>query len=361
MGNERRTGSGSSTTRWGTSGYRRRPSGEPRRSEPSRTSPSPDGLSNPSTSAPSRLIKAAAAHVERRTRSAWSRTWRRPSKTPRRQVADGRARCRVPDRHLPDRIRYIEQHERQRGRRHRWPPRLSTGRCIPTTRSMRASPATTTSQPRSMLRRPAALTRDLLPALDHLASALEAKAAEFHSVVKAGRTHLMDATPVTLGQEFGGYADPGPDRHGATGVHDAAPGRAAARGDRRGDGHQHTARIRFPRHRRSSPRTTGLPLTEARNHFEAQGSRDSLVETSGQLRTLAVGLHKICTDLRWMGSGRARGSGRSDCRICSRARASCRGRSTRSCPRRCPWSAPRSWATTPRSRSQAPQETSSSM
>ncbi|GHH77321.1 fumarate hydratase class II [Streptomyces sulfonofaciens] len=148
----------------------------------------------------------------------------------------------------------------------------------------------------------AAVTHDLVPSLEHLAAALERKADEFKDVVKSGRTHLMDATPVTLGQEFHGYAAQvrrGVERLGAalprlaelplggtavgTGIN-TPPGFAAAV----------IAEI---------AEQTGLPLTEARDHFEAQGARDGLVETSGQLRTIAVSLTKISNDLRWMASG----------------------------------------------------------
>ncbi len=147
------------------------------------------------------------------------------------------------------------------------------------------------------------VARDLLPALDHLRAALAAKAAEFADVVKAGRTHLMDATPVTLGQEFGGFAaqvERGAERLRATlprvaelplggtavgtGINTPGPGWAA----------DVIAELAAG---------TGLPFTEARDHFEAQGARDGLVELSGQLRVVAVSLNKIANDLRWMGSG----------------------------------------------------------
>jgi fumarate hydratase class II len=154
----------------------------------------------------------------------------------------------------------------------------------------------------------AAITRDLLPALDHLAKAFEAKAHEFELVVKAGRTHLMDATPVTLGQEFGGYATQ--VRIGIERLEGSLPrlaelplgGTAVGTGINTPPGF--AARVI-----EILADLTGLPLTEARNHFEAQGSRDSLVEASGQLRAVAVGLYKICTDLRWMGSGPRAGLG----------------------------------------------------
>jgi fumarate hydratase class II len=154
----------------------------------------------------------------------------------------------------------------------------------------------------------AALTHDLIPALDHLATAFEAKASEFSQVVKAGRTHLMDATPVTLGQELGGYATQ--LRLGIDRIDAALPrvaelplgGTAVGTGINTPPGF--SARVI-----EVLAELTDLPLTEARNHFEAQGSRDALVEASGQLRTIAVGLHKICTDLRWMGSGPRAGVG----------------------------------------------------
>ncbi|WP_445516580.1 class II fumarate hydratase [Streptomyces sp. NEAU-174] len=148
----------------------------------------------------------------------------------------------------------------------------------------------------------AAVTGDLIPALAHLAEALERKAAEFAEVVKAGRTHLMDATPVTLGQEFGGYA--AQVRYGIERLRASLPrlaelplgGTAVGTGINTPPGFAAAVIAELAR-------ATGLPLTEARDHFEAQGARDGLVETSGQLRTIAVGLTKIANDLRWMASG----------------------------------------------------------
>jgi fumarate hydratase class II len=149
---------------------------------------------------------------------------------------------------------------------------------------------------------------DLAPSLLHLAKALRAKEAEFADVVKAGRTHLMDAVPVTLGQEFGGYArqvELGAERvlvaaqataqlplggtAAGTGLN-AAPGFAAAVIDR------------------VSART-GVRFTEADDHFEAQSSQDAVVELSGALKVVAVSLTKICNDLRWMSSGPRSGLG----------------------------------------------------
>ncbi|MFI6641548.1 class II fumarate hydratase [Streptomyces sp. NPDC050504] len=147
-----------------------------------------------------------------------------------------------------------------------------------------------------------AVTGELVPALDHLAAALERKAAEFADVVKSGRTHLMDATPVTLGQEFGGYA--AQIRYGVERLRASLPrlaelplgGTAVGTGINTPPGFSAAVIAEVAR-------VTGLPLTEARDHFEAQGARDGLVETSGQLRTIAVSLTKISNDLRWMSSG----------------------------------------------------------
>jgi fumarate hydratase class II len=153
-----------------------------------------------------------------------------------------------------------------------------------------------------------ALVNTLKPALKQLANSLRKKSNEFSEVVKSGRTHLMDATPVTLGQEFGGYAqaiENGVERVDAclprvselplggtavgTGIN-APPGFAAGV----------IAQLK---------QQTGISFTEARDHFEAQGSRDALVEASGVLRTIAVSLYKIANDLRWMSSGPRTGLG----------------------------------------------------
>ena len=148
----------------------------------------------------------------------------------------------------------------------------------------------------------AAVVADLVPALAHLEEALRAKATELAQVVKSGRTHLMDATPVTLGQELGGYA--AAVAYGIERVEAALPraaevplgGTAVGTGINTPAGFAATV-LDLLRE------DTGLPLREARDHFEAQGARDGLVELSGALRTIAVSLTKICNDLRWMGSG----------------------------------------------------------
>jgi fumarate hydratase, class II len=153
-----------------------------------------------------------------------------------------------------------------------------------------------------------AVAQRLAPALAHLETALARKEAEFATVVKAGRTHLMDAVPVTLGQEFSGYARqvglgrarvlsaaedaaelPLGGTAAGTGLN-AAPGFAAAV----------TAVL---------AEETGIPLREADNHFEAQASQDALVALSGAAKVVAVSLTKLCNDLRWMSSGPRAGLG----------------------------------------------------
>jgi fumarate hydratase class II len=147
-----------------------------------------------------------------------------------------------------------------------------------------------------------AVSRDLIPALTHLKSTLEGKAAEFDTVVKAGRTHLMDATPVTLGQEFRGYA--AQMRLGIERLESTLPRLAELPlgGTAVGTGINTPAGF-APKVIDRLREVTGLPLSEARDHFEAQGARDALVEASGQLRVVAVSLYKIANDIRWMGSG----------------------------------------------------------
>jgi fumarate hydratase class II len=147
-----------------------------------------------------------------------------------------------------------------------------------------------------------AVVNDLIPALRHLEQALGAKAKEFAEVVKSGRTHLMDATPVTLGQEFGGYA--AQVRLGVERLESTLPRLAELPLGGTAVGTGINTPAGFPAKVIAEvARVTGLPFTEARDHFEAQGARDSLVETSGQLRTIAIGLYKVANDIRWMGSG----------------------------------------------------------
>lgn len=142
----------------------------------------------------------------------------------------------------------------------------------------------------------------LIPALRHLQGSLQAKAREFHRVLKIGRTHLQDAVPVRLGQEFAGYA--AQIRHGVRRIRRARPslselalgGTAVGTGINAPKGFAELAIERISE-------ITGIRFARAANPFEAIGARDALVETSGQLKAVAVGLMKISNDLRWMNSG----------------------------------------------------------
>ncbi|MEU6999536.1 class II fumarate hydratase [Nonomuraea sp. NPDC046570] len=148
----------------------------------------------------------------------------------------------------------------------------------------------------------------LVPSLQHLATVLRAKSLEFATVVKSGRTHLMDATPVTLGQEFGGYA--AQVEHGVNRVKSALVhvvelplgGTAVGTGVNTPPGFAEKAIAKLSE-------ATGIKFVEAEDHFEAQSAQDSLVELSGQLKVIAVSLNKIANDLRWMGSGPRAGLG----------------------------------------------------
>jgi fumarate hydratase, class II len=147
-----------------------------------------------------------------------------------------------------------------------------------------------------------ATLHEVIPALEGLAASLRRKQRQFRTVVKSGRTHLMDATPVTLGQEFGGYAaqvDEAVER-----LRDTTPrvGRLPLGGTAVGTGINAPTSFGRSVIKRLATRT-GLPLTPAPDAFAAQGSRDALVELSGQYRAAAVALVKIANDLRWMGSG----------------------------------------------------------
>jgi fumarate hydratase class II len=143
---------------------------------------------------------------------------------------------------------------------------------------------------------------ELMPALDHLQQGLEAKAHEFWEVIKIGRTHLMDATPVRLGQEFSGYAKQVEYGKLRAGNAIAAVEELALGGTAVGTGlnchPEFSGKVMGYLWNR-----TGVAFREARNHFEAQGAKDGLVEASGQLRSIAVSLFKIANDIRLMGSG----------------------------------------------------------
>jgi fumarate hydratase class II len=146
------------------------------------------------------------------------------------------------------------------------------------------------------------ITDDLLPALDLLAASLERKAEEFDDVVKSGRTHLMDAVPVTLGQELGGYA--AQVRQGIARIEDALPrlGQIPLGGTAVGTG-LNTHPEFAERVRALLQAETGLTISAPTDPFEAQAARDALVEVSGALKTVAVSLTKVANDLRLMGSG----------------------------------------------------------
>ncbi|XVV04661.1 class II fumarate hydratase [Actinosynnema sp. CA-248983] len=153
-----------------------------------------------------------------------------------------------------------------------------------------------------------AVATDVVPALEHLAQVLEAKAAEWSGLVKSGRTHLMDAVPVTLGQEAGAWA--AQVRYGVERLTASLPrlaelpigGTAVGSGLNAPEGFGAAVSAELAA-------VTGLPLTEARDHFEAQATQDGVVEASGQLRATAVSLFKIANDLRWLGSGPRTGLG----------------------------------------------------
>jgi fumarate hydratase class II len=146
------------------------------------------------------------------------------------------------------------------------------------------------------------IVHDLLPALEGLAAALEAKAREFDDVVKSGRTHWMDAVPVTLGQEFGGYAAQVREGHARVSATLGRLGQVPLGGTAVGTGlnthPEFAARVRS-----ELERASGLTISPPADPFESQAARDGLVETSGALKTLAVSLTKIANDLRFLGSG----------------------------------------------------------
>jgi fumarate hydratase class II len=151
-------------------------------------------------------------------------------------------------------------------------------------------------------------TNELLPALERLEQAFTAKASEFHDIVKSGRTHLMDAVPVTLGQEFGGYA--AQVRLGARRVRNALPqvAQVPLGGTATGTG-LNTHKDFAAKVREQLSDATGLTISPPEDPFEAQGNRDALVELSGALKTVAVSLTKIANDLALMGSGPRAGIG----------------------------------------------------
>ncbi|TWP48605.1 class II fumarate hydratase [Lentzea tibetensis] len=153
-----------------------------------------------------------------------------------------------------------------------------------------------------------AVAKDVIPALEHLAGVLESRAASWSALVKSGRTHLMDAVPITLGQEAGAWATQ--VRYGVARLESSLPRLAELPigGTAVGSGLNAPAEFGAAVSAELAS-VTGLPLTEAADHFEAQATQDGVVEISGQLRATAVGLFKIANDLRWLGSGPRTGLG----------------------------------------------------
>jgi fumarate hydratase class II len=146
------------------------------------------------------------------------------------------------------------------------------------------------------------IEREVIPALKGLAATFESKAEEFDDIVKSGRTHLMDATPVRLGQEFGGYA--AQVRKGIARLERASEELAELPLGGTATGTGINTHPEFPAKTIARiSKDTGLRFTEAANHFEAQGARDALVEAHGSLNTVAVSLLKIADDVRWLASG----------------------------------------------------------
>ena len=142
----------------------------------------------------------------------------------------------------------------------------------------------------------------LIPALEKLHAALEAKARESWDVIKIGRTHLMDATPIRLGQEFSGYAQQVAYARARAQESLEALRELALGGTAVGTGLNRHVDLpgKILRH---LEQRTGIAFYEAKNHFEAQGGRDAVVEASGHLKTIAVSLFKIANDIRWLASG----------------------------------------------------------
>ena len=171
-------------------------------------------------------------------------------------------------------------------------------------------------------------THELLPALEALEASFQRKAHEFKDIVKAGRTHLMDAVPVTLGQEFSGYA--AQIRLARRRIENALSqvAQIPLGGTATGTG-LNTHKEFAGRVRARLTDATGLDIREAEDPFEAQGNRDALVELSGALKVLAVSLIKIAGDLALMGSGPRAGIGELSCPSFRRAPRSCRARSIR--------------------------------
>ena len=226
-----------------------------------------------------------------------------------REVAEGKLRRRVSDRRVPDRQRHVEQHERQRGDRQ--PGDRAAWAATAFTRTSRSTPTTTSTWGRapttSFPRRftspsPSKSRSELIPALQRLHEVLAQKAKEWDQIIKIGRTHLADATPLRLGQEIGGLA-----RQIELSIERARRAiepilELPAGGTAVGTGintHPEFGR----RVAAALADETGLAFVEAKDHFEANAQRDGLVECHGQLRTIAMTLFNVSNNIRWLGSG----------------------------------------------------------
>ena len=316
-------------------GPARTPSGGRRPSGRSRTSRSPARRSSARRSRALAPIKGGGRRGQRRARRARRGHRRRRSPTAADEVAARRAATtQFPIDVFQTGSGTSSQHEHQRGASPRWPPSALGRDGAPQRPRQRLAVV----QRRLPDRDPRRRHRARRPRPDPGARAparrrSSARPTSSPTSSSRGRTHLMDATPVTLGQEFGGYAAQVALRHRAAAGR-RCPGSPSCRSAAPPSAPASTPRPASP------PRViamladaTGLPLTEARDHFEAQGARDGLVEASGQLRTIAVGLDQdrqrpALDGLR----ARAPASARSTCPTCSRARRSCRARSTRCIP-----------------------------
>ena len=225
------------------------------------------------------------------------------------EVMDGALDDHFPLRGLADRFGHPDQHECQRG--HRQPrdrdarrrTRLARSLFIPTTTSTWGNPRTTPSRPSCTSPPCEQLHHRLIPALQHLQDALQPRRDAFEDIVKIGRTHLQDATPVTLGQEFSGYATQ--LQYGIARVTSCLPRLSRARAGRNGGRHRAElqARLRGAVRGTRLRRSPAMPFTTAENKFEAIAAHDAIVQASGHLNTLACSLMKIANDIRLLASG----------------------------------------------------------
>ena len=351
------TSSGSNTTRWATYGCRERPCGARRLSAPSRTSRSPAVTIDAALIAALGAIKAAAATVNAELGVIDADVAAAISAAAT-DIAAGEYDDAFP----------IDVYQTGSGTSSNMNTNeviatlaaKALGRDVHPNDHVNASQSSNDVFPSAIhVAATRMIVTDLIPSLRHLDASLSRKADEWADVVKSGRTHLMDATPVTLGQEFGGYA--AAIRYGVERLESSLPriGELPLGGTAVGTG------INTPAGFAAKvvsilASSMGLPLTEARNHFEAQGSRDALVEASGQLGRSPPASTSSPTTCGGCPLDRPQACPRSTCRTCSPDRRSCRARSTRSSLRRSARSSLRSTATMRLSRSAARRATSSS-